>query len=221
MTAPWSEVPLSTPWAELTPCTLLIYTDDRSRLVRARIYRTRGTIEVKPPRTGLRRRPSWLLDHDAAVDVLAHRLLGPQARAMLLPPLVKPSGSGIFRRWATAHEFLDQATRGVSPNEAHAYALAIERGEPWAGNLPAASGSNPSAKVASIRDDYTRLRLDLLYRLERPALFDPSVAGSESSAAGSARKHRGGTGRRPSPSATHPGCAGPVLPAAGGRTACP
>ncbi|MDO5066027.1 MAG: hypothetical protein Q4D96_01940 [Propionibacteriaceae bacterium] len=72
-------------------------------------------------------------------------------------------------------EVLGQQRMGVTWHTVHAYALAVERGELWQGELPAGAMPSPAAQVERIRQDYARLRSDLVYRLECPALFDPAV----------------------------------------------
>ncbi|MDO5066025.1 MAG: hypothetical protein Q4D96_01930 [Propionibacteriaceae bacterium] len=68
-----------------------------------------------------------------------------------------------------------QERLGVTASNIHAYALAVERGELWRGALPAGAPVSPRLQVERIRQDYARLRSDLVYRLECPALFDPAV----------------------------------------------
>lgn len=60
---------------------------------------------------------------------------------------------------------------GLGLGDVHDVALAIERGAP----PPSKDGTatDPDARVAVVRQAYGRLRSDLVYRIEHPALFDP------------------------------------------------
>ena len=72
-------------------------------------------------------------------------------------------------------EILGQRRLGVTQTNIHAYALAVERGELWQGELPAGAVPSPTVLVERIQQQYAELRTDLVYRLENPALFDPAV----------------------------------------------
>lgn len=72
-------------------------------------------------------------------------------------------------------EILGQQKVGVTDRNVHAYALAVERGELWRGEFPAGAIPTPRQQVQRIRQEHRRLRTDLVYRLENPALFDPTV----------------------------------------------
>ena len=73
------------------------------------------------------------------------------------------------------YRILGQEKLGVTPGNVHEYALAVERGELWRGALPAGAAVSPGLQVERIRGEYGRLRGDLIYRVECPALFDPVV----------------------------------------------
>ncbi|RRD48517.1 hypothetical protein [Arachnia propionica] len=77
--------------------------------------------------------------------------------------------------WWTRPRLVGERRLGVDASNIHAYALAVARGELWRGALPAASVVAPGLQVQRIREEYGRLRSDLLFRLESPALFDPAV----------------------------------------------
>ncbi|RRD48519.1 hypothetical protein [Arachnia propionica] len=86
--------------------------------------------------------------------------------------LVAPLLVGVLR---SRTRIVGQQQLGVDSSNVHAYALAVARGELWRGALPAASVVDPRLQVQRIREEYGRLRSDLLFRLESPALFDPAV----------------------------------------------
>ncbi|RRD03371.1 hypothetical protein EII34_14360 [Arachnia propionica] len=95
-------------------------------------------------------------------------LFGVGGMVTLLVPMLIASGF-------TRVEILGRQPRGVTQQTVHAYALAVERGEPWQGELPAGAVPSPTVLVERVQQQYAELRTDLVYRLENPALFDPAV----------------------------------------------
>lgn len=173
MTTSWSELPPKQPLAPLTPCALLVYTDHESQVVTLSRVGRKSRITIKAVDTD---QTLASLPAQATIRALAKKVLTEEARVMLLPPLVQdPTQRGWFWRRRKRLRLLGQEELGVDLDSVHEFALAIETGTWWHGKLPAAASGNPSLRVERIRDQYAALRLDLVYRIENPALFDPAV----------------------------------------------
>ncbi len=173
MTTSWSELSPKQPLAPLVPCALLVYTDDESRIVALSRVGRKSQLRVTAVGTD---RVLVSLPPQATTRALARWVLEEAARVMLLPPLVRaPAKRGWFRRRNKKLTLLGQEEFGVDLDSVHEFALAIEKGTWWHGKLPAAASGNPGLRVERIRDQYATLKLDLVYRIENPALFDPAV----------------------------------------------
>ncbi|MDO5094752.1 MAG: hypothetical protein Q4D79_15285 [Propionibacteriaceae bacterium] len=221
MLTPWQLVDPDVPLGNLTPSTLLLFTESAHQIVEiAQAEKDPELVAVTPrfPRKSFKGKSKYRAA--STVQRCVDQVLGPGARVMLLPPLVRRSASRLrmltavlvglplafivlhfFQSWlllvgvllvlyvvvpaAVANpsvakqsaepRLLGQEKLGVTVNNLHAYALAVKHGELWQGALPAGAPVSPQLQVARIRDEYGRLRTDLIYRIENPALFDPSV----------------------------------------------
>ena len=144
-----------------------------------------GRAMLLPPLVS-RKKSSWVFYGWLAIPIfLTVVLLNYYSKSSLLQLLIGLAGIYIAgpigiaigamvfgaQRW----EILGQERLGVTPGNVHEYALAVERGELWRGALPAGAAVSPELQVERIRGEYGRLRGDLVYRVECPALFDPVV----------------------------------------------
>ncbi|MDO5066022.1 MAG: hypothetical protein Q4D96_01915 [Propionibacteriaceae bacterium] len=126
-----------------------------------------------------RRPPAWLwlvsILGVVAATLLAMLLL--DAPGVLLPGLLvalvlTPTALGtVFSRF----EILGQQRRGIHSQAAlHGWARRLDPESPPE-ELPAEPSLTPKERMERVLEDYGRLRSDLVYRLEHPALFDPAV----------------------------------------------
>lgn len=95
--------------------------------------------------------------------------------SLIMLPLLLGFGYFMMAKYINMDVIVGADALGVKPSTVHAYALAVSRGELWHGALPAGAPVPPSLHVTRIREEYARLRTDLVYRIENPALFDSAV----------------------------------------------
>lgn len=136
-----------------------------------------GRFVLLPPVAFRSPRPLWIaLWMGAGVVVTVLLALLSQAPVVLLPGLLVsliglPLGAAtIFRRAS----ILGQERRRLTFHAVPDWARRLPPGE-VPEPLPAEPPPPPSERAERIRQEYGRLRTDLVYRLEHPALFDPAV----------------------------------------------